>query len=104
MKCVIDKYIDKIIKITDDDNPSSLESGLDLMNLIVNNDSLAFGDRSVLLLRGLVEKCYACSKTPVKIKSLELIYQLFEKVNPKLRLKFYECFKTIFQYSVGKRK
>ena len=78
------KYKSNYAKILEDSNPLSLEIGLDLIIYTFDNFSDYIKSDETLLnavFKNAIEKSYACSKTPVKIKSKELVYKILEKSN-----------------------
>jgi hypothetical protein len=81
---VLDHHNFNILKVLCDTNPSSLESGLDLLIEIFSKISISnLQEKDSTLLNDIfkftIEKAYACTKTPVKLKSKDLIILLLEK-------------------------
>jgi len=102
----IQEYLSKIQfsfeKVLEDIDAGSLETGLQLINLIVKSDRNLSLDKKNEIFKLTIEKAYACSKTPIKEKSKELLVTLLQN-SSDLRSQF-EIIKTILEYPIKKIK
>jgi hypothetical protein len=103
---LIQEYLSKIQfsfeKVLEDNDSGSLETGLQLINLLVKNDRNLSSEKKNEIFKLTIEKAYACSKTPIKEKSKELLVTILQK-SRELCSQF-EIIKTILEYPIKKIK